>query len=172
MRNERKIWLKNVIFWTETEVKKNIWTFWIEKKLNKLLKSFFFSKHLKRIATPISVKYQITMTVSRFFSYAIRNGSMTEDFNYQQAEVYESPAQPIKKYGFIFTEATQRNPQKKTEAAVYLSVERIRIAIYFRIRLLIWHKQTKTKWKTINKNGKVLPANFLLSIASPKKSTL
>lgn len=84
---------------------------------------FFFAKHLKRIETPISAKYQITMTVSRFFSYAIRNGSMTEDYNYQQAEVYESPAQPIKKYGFIFTEATQLSgnsmPKKNNrEAAI------------------------------------------------------
>lgn len=40
---------------------------------------------------------------------------MTEDYNYQQAEVYESPAQPIKKYGFIFTEATQLNAKKKQQ---------------------------------------------------------
>lgn len=71
----------------------------------------------------------------------------------------KSPPRNQTKYGFIFPKIAERayaaRDCQSNERARKREKKTTKIAIHFRIRLLIWHKQTKTKWKTINKNGKV-----------------
>lgn len=172
MRNERKIWLKNVIFWTETEVKKKL-DILNRKKVEQIVEIVFFCEAFEKNSN--SNFREISNNNDRitfFFRTQYGTAAWLKTIIINRPKFMNRPHNQSK--NMVSYSPKQHNAihKKKTEAAVYLSVERIRIAIYFRIRLLIWHKQTKTKWKTINKNGKVLPANFLLSIASPKKSTL